>query len=196
MASVVRADGDPASDVVLAQPLFLPQDAGVSTTEQAQLTALLAAAQRNGYQLRVAVIARPADLGSVTALWHQPQNYARFLGQELSLNYNGPLLVVMPNGYGLYRTNGLSTREQSALSSLRAPGRELATGALVEIQHLAAASGHTLPAPPVTATGNRSPTDTIAWIVFAIGIILILLSWTASFRARPPRPSGERVSAT
>jgi hypothetical protein len=93
-----RADGDPASDVLLAQALFLPQDAGVPATEQAQLASLLAAAHHAGYNLRVALIARPADLGSVTALWHQPENYARFLGQEQSLNYTGALLVVMPGG--------------------------------------------------------------------------------------------------
>ena len=36
---------------------------------------------------RVAIIASPPDLGSVTELWHQPQNYARFLAQELTLIY-------------------------------------------------------------------------------------------------------------
>ena len=44
-----RADGDPASDVLLSQPLFLPQDAGVPATDQAQLASLLAAAHRAGY---------------------------------------------------------------------------------------------------------------------------------------------------
>ena len=52
------------------------------------------------------MIASPTDLGSVTELWRQPQNYARFLAQELSLLYRGPLLVVMPNGYGRYRLEG------------------------------------------------------------------------------------------
>ena len=93
-----RADGDPASDVLLAQPLYLPQDASVPPAEQTQLASLLAAAHQAGYDVRVALIAQPADLGSITALWRQPQNYARFLGQELSLNYTGALLVVMPTG--------------------------------------------------------------------------------------------------
>ena len=196
LARVAGADGDPASDVLLAQPLFLPQDAGLAATEQEQLDAVLAAARRVGYQLRVAVIAGAADLGSVTELWRQPQSYARFLGQELSLNYKGPLLVVMPNGYGLYRAGGLSTREQSALSTLPAPDRNLGTRALSAIQRLAAASGHSLPAPTATAPTNHSSTDTLAWIVFAIGAVLILLAWTASLRAQPPRLLGRRISST
>ena len=60
--------------------------------QQAQLVALLAAARRSGYQLRVALIASSTDLGSVTELWRQPQSYAQFLGQELSLVYRGPVL--------------------------------------------------------------------------------------------------------
>ena len=119
-----RADGDPASDVLLSQSLFLPQDAGVPATDQTQLASLLAAAHRADYNLRVALIAGPADLGSVTALWRQPRNYARFLGQELSLNYTGALLVVMPDGYGFYRPRGASASEQSVLNQLTPPGHE------------------------------------------------------------------------
>jgi hypothetical protein len=196
LATGARADGDPASDVLVSQRLFLPQAAAVSPTQQAQLTALLAAAGRDGYPVRVALIAGPGDLGSVTALWRQPQNYARFLGQELSLNYMGTLLVVMPNGYGLYRTRGLSDRAQTAVKTLTIPNRGLATGALIAVQRLAAASGHTLPATTATTTAIHGATDTMAWIVFTIGAILILMAWTASLRARPPRPSSRDISPT
>ncbi|HUO72320.1 MAG TPA: hypothetical protein VMU39_16240 [Solirubrobacteraceae bacterium] len=190
-----RADGDPASDVLLSQPLFLPQDAGVPATEQAQLASLLAAAHRAGYNLRVALIAGPADLGSVTALWHQPEDYARFLGQELSLNYTGAVLVVMPGGYGFYRPHGPSTSEQSALNQLTPPGKTLGTGALSAIRRLAAAAGHNLPAPTTATPTSRSSTDTLEWIVFAIGMLLIVVAWTASLRARPPRLFGGGSSA-
>ncbi len=95
------ADGDPASDVLATQPLFLPQDAGIALPRQGQLTALLRTAASSGYQVRVAIIATRSDLGSVTELWRQPQTYARFLDQELSLVYRGPLLVVMPDGFGV-----------------------------------------------------------------------------------------------
>ena len=196
LATTASADGDPASDVLLSQPLFLPQDAGVSASKQAQLASLLAASHRSGYQLRVALIAGPTDLGSVTALWRQPQNYARFLGQELSLNYNGLLLVVMPNGYGLYHPRGPSNSEQSAARGLPPPGRALGTAALTAIQRLAAAAGHPLSAPTSTAPANHSSTDVLGWIVFALGAFLILIAWTASLRARPPRPIGRGTSST
>jgi hypothetical protein len=100
------ADGDPASDVLYSQSVFLPQDAGTSSHQRAQLGAVLQAARRSGFHLKVALIASPADLGSVTELWRQPRNYAMFLGQELSLVYGGALLVVMPNGFGVYGRGG------------------------------------------------------------------------------------------
>ncbi len=185
-----------ASDVLLSQPLYLPQDAGVPATQQAQLTALLAAAHRSGYTLRVALIAEPADLGSVTELWRQPQNYAHFLGQELSLNYNGPLLVVMPNGYGLYQPHASPNKQASAVSALSPPGRNLGPGALGAIERLAAASGHNLPTPAATTPTNSHSNDTTASIVFGIGTIIIIIAWAASLRARPPRPFGGSISST
>lgn len=193
LAGSAHADGDPASDVLASQALFLPQDARVPPNQQAEIEALVAAATHNGFQIRVAMVASPNDLGSVTALWRQPKNYARFLGQELTLNYNGPLLVVMPDGYGLYQSRGPHANVQSALNTLIPPGRNLGTGALSAIQRLAAAAGHNLPTPTATTPANRGSTDTLAWIVFAIGGVLILLAWTASLRARPPRLSGGRI---
>jgi hypothetical protein len=73
-----RADGDPASDVLATQALFLPQDAGATPAQRAQLSALLATAARRGYPIAVALVAARGDLGSVTALWRQPETYARF----------------------------------------------------------------------------------------------------------------------
>ncbi|MGB8879815.1 MAG: hypothetical protein WCD11_26125, partial [Solirubrobacteraceae bacterium] len=94
------ADGDPGSDVLVYQPLFLASDAGISVSEQVKLGGLLQDAQRAGFPIRVAIISSPSDLGAVTALWQKPQTYAHFLGIELSLTYIGRLLVVMPNGFG------------------------------------------------------------------------------------------------
>ena len=197
-AGPALADGDPASDVLATQTLFLPQDAGLPVEEQTQLVALLAAAHHSGYQLRVALVASSADLGSVTELWRQPQNYAQFLGQELSLVYRGPVLVVMPNGFGLYRLNRPLTAEQSALVGIRAPTATggLGTAALTAIRRLAAASGHTLPVQRTTAPSTSSSTDTVSWLAFAIGTALIALAWTASLRAQPPHTRNRRTSPT
>ncbi|MBV9006759.1 MAG: hypothetical protein JO181_18980, partial [Solirubrobacterales bacterium] len=46
-AAPARADGDPASDVLATQLLYLPQDAGVPAAQQAQLGALLQTAARD-----------------------------------------------------------------------------------------------------------------------------------------------------
>ena len=194
-----RADGDPASDVLATQTLFLPQDAGIPSARQGQLAELLQTTARNGYQIRVAMIASRSDLGSVTELWRQPQTYARFLDQELSLVYHGPLLVVMPNGFGLYDPGSPRQPQPASLTEVRiAPGGAgLATATLSAIQRLAAASGHTVTIPPPTASSTPSGSgDTIAVIVFAVGAALVALAWTASLRARPPRlPARKHRSA-
>ncbi len=192
-AATARADGDPASDVLATQPLFLPQDAGIPLAQQNQLTALLGAAASSGYQLRVAIIASSTDLGSVTELWRQPQTYARFLGQELSLVYRGPLLVIMPNGFGLESLN------PAAPAGLKIPagGAGLGTVALTAIQHLADASGHSVPIPPATASTSASGgVGTIPLIALFIGAALIAVAWTASLRARPPRLRRGKASST
>jgi hypothetical protein len=180
-----RADGDPASDVLATETLFLPQDATVPRDQQAQLQATVAAAGRSGYPIRVALIASAGDLGSVTPLWRQPERYAQFLGEELSLIYRGQLLVIMPNGYGLYRTSGETRAEAAALANAGSPGAQLGAAALAAIQRVAAASGHTLAVTRASAPNTSSPTDPLPWIAFAIGAALVIVAWTASLRAKP-----------
>ena len=80
-------DGDPGSDVLVYQDLFVAGDAGLSVGQQTQLGNLLKTADRTGFPIRVAIISSPSDLGAVTALWRKPQAYAKFLGYELSLAY-------------------------------------------------------------------------------------------------------------
>ena len=94
------ADGDPASDVLVSEALFLPADAAIPARDQLRLVSLLDAAKQNGLPIRVAIISSPSDLGAVSELWDQPRAYARFLGFELSLTSQAQLLVVMPDGVG------------------------------------------------------------------------------------------------
>jgi len=100
-ASLARADGDPGSDVLVSQDLFVASDANASVKQQVALGALLQTAAGAGFPVRVAIVSSPYDLGAVTALWLKPRSYARFLGIELSLAYTQRLLVVMPNGFGI-----------------------------------------------------------------------------------------------
>lgn len=141
--SIAHADGDPGSDVLVYQPLFLASDAGVSVTQQVQLAGLLRATNQAGFPVRVAIIASGSDLGAVTALWRKPRAYARFLGLELSLAYKQRLLVVMPNGVG-FSWPGHSTASAYRLlantpSSHGAGG--LASAAQSAVRRLAAAAG-------------------------------------------------------
>jgi hypothetical protein len=187
-----RADGDPASDVLASQPLFVPADGGISAPGQSRLAGLLASARRSGFPIRVALIAAPADLGSVTELWRMPTAYARFLGQELSLLYRGPLLVVMPNGLGVYGVGeaAAATRTLSmTLDGFRAPGA-LVAATVGAVQRLAAAAGHHLTVPLAAApsdhgSGLRS-VDPGSWLALALGAVMVVLAWTTSLRARPP----------
>ena len=190
-AGLARADGDPASDVLVSQNAFVPSDASTTAGEQARLEAVLVAAARDGYPIRVALIASSSDLGSVTALWRQPQNYAHFLWQELSFAVHAPVLVVMPGGFGLYTGQSATAREQAALGRTRraAAGGGLATVAVTAVQNLAAAAGHPLPAAIVVPEGSPGAgsvgTDVVSWIVFGLGAVLIAVAWGASLRARP-----------
>ena len=143
---VARGDGDPGSDVLVFQPLFVGADAGISVAEQVRLGALLQTASRAGLPIRVAIISSRADLGAITELWGKPSAYARFLGLELSLAYQGRLLVVMPSGLG-FNWPGHSSGSASAYRVLEhvrpAPGgpalahaTEAAVGALAGAAHV------------------------------------------------------------
>jgi hypothetical protein len=189
------ADGDPASDVLASQPLFLPQDAAVSAADQQKLEGLLSGDAQVGLRLRVAIVASPGDLGSVTALWRRPAAYARFLGQELSLVYRGPLLVVMPNGYGFSQLDGQPVLGQSALAKLGAPGQKLGSAALTASLRIAAAEGHVITFSGVPRQRSRRSNDLAQWLVLATGAALMAVVWAASLRAKPLRLGRRRPSS-
>jgi hypothetical protein len=182
-----RADGDPASDVLATQSVFLPQDAGIPPAQQAQLEQLIGETARSGAPIRLAMIASPSDLGSITELWRQPAEYANFLGQELSLTYRGLLLVIMPNGFGLYEQGHSVSTEVAALRgvALHGSGTGLALTAADAVRRLAAAAGHPLALPRASATSPSGSANPTPWIVFALGLIAIAAAWIASLRARP-----------
>ena len=121
MTAPARADGDPASDVLLYQRIFFPYNppsSGDARALQQQVAAIYG--KRN--RIKVAVIASREDLGAIPSLFGHHREYARFLGQELRLNYIGPLLIIMPSGYGIYDGGRNTTAEQAVLAGLPAPG--------------------------------------------------------------------------
>jgi hypothetical protein len=125
----------------------------------------------------------------VTELWQQPALYARFLGQELSLTYSGPLLVVMPNGFGFFDQGGSVAPAQATLSRVpvHAPGAGFGASAVAAVRQLAAAAGHPVSLPRAASPNSTSGTNVLPWIAFGIGVVVIALAWVASLRARPVR---------
>jgi hypothetical protein len=188
------ADGDPASDVLLVRPLFQPLDVQIPPTVQSHLLGALAAAAHDGFPIRVALVGSAGDLGTVTSLWRRPGPYAEYLDYELSLDYSGQVLVVMPDGFGLWSPGHYTAGERSAFATLRPPGSTgaLASAALQAVRSLAAGAGHPLAGAPVatlTPAGTAGSSDAPAeWIAFLIGLALVGLAWGASLRARPLAP--------
>jgi cytochrome oxidase Cu insertion factor (SCO1/SenC/PrrC family) len=162
LSPAARADGDPGSDVLVYQNLFVAADANVSMQQQIQLGNLLAEADKDGFPVRVAVVSQADDLGAITALWRKPAAYASFLGTELSLAYAQRLLVVMPNGFGFNWPGHSAAAAYRVLDGLRigAGGPALATAAQDAVLALAHASGIRLAMPAAgTASGPAQGTQ-------------------------------------
>ena len=203
-APAARADGDPASDVLVSQSLYLPADAGVSAQELAQLNGVLGAVQRSGTPVRVAVIPSAYDLGSVDALWLKPETYARFLGVELSLIYKQALLIVMPNGFGLNWPGHSTATADARLSNIRigagprgfAAATEAAVRAVAASDHLPVVSSR--PADGGGGTGGIVIIAGAVAVLLTAGAVLLLVRrrrrGDPAVPARPPAPgSGRRL---
>ena len=185
LASVARADGDPASDYLLSKQVFLTSESTSESPAERQLVNAVQAANRSGFSIRVAIISTDYDLGSITELWHRPRIYARFLGLELSGVYKQRLLVVMPNGYGFNWPGHHTTAayRQLAKTPITANGGEngLLRAAQAAVGALAAAAGTNLTVAPHNsssrlATSSRSANGlliaaaALATILVALGI--------------------------
>jgi hypothetical protein len=198
LPSAAHADGDPASDFLITQQVFFGFGQNASASKQAELARLVQNAKAKGFEVRVALIGRPSDLGAVQVLWRRPQTYARFLGQELTLYYPRRLLIVMPNGYGIYRRDrGLAGEEQSALSGLPAPGSNLVAAAELAVQRLAALHGVTVE--PTGGSGgpnqNRERLEIVA-IVLAVLVALAIAKGIQVLAAYSPRCRAMTIRCT
>jgi hypothetical protein len=168
-----RADGDPASDVLLYQSAFFPYSAP-SASAKSDLLSTVAAAKRAGFPIRVAVIQARQDLGADPELFGTPQLYARFLDSELlSANYLGVLIVVMPQGVGIAGGGKLIDHKQTfkprpigklqkALAQVPPPHTTdpdtlTATG-VTAVRVVARAAGHPIPGKIPTVKAPANPT--------------------------------------
>ena len=175
---VASANGDPASDYLLVRDVFFPFDAKIDSKAAERLQKTIDAGKKVDFRIRVAAILRPADLGTAFSLFRKPQQYAQFLGKELSFVYRDRLLVVMPNGYG-YAVNGEPMPATArALQRLAPPGADATTettSATAAIRALAAAEGKRIVLPK--GSGNRDRLIIAAAALAALALVAGLVVW-------------------
>lgn len=172
-----HADGDPASDYLITQQVFLPYDTKIPKSDQQVLAGIVADAHRKGYPIRVALIGSNYDLGSVTILWKQPRRYAKFLATELQFVHKDPLLTVMPNGMGFYWVGRKPAGENEQLAKITiAPGGSgLAQAAVKGVQRLAADRGlHLTPVKVAVAKPSHRTRDDRLLIVAVLAALLVV----------------------
>jgi hypothetical protein len=201
--AAARADGDPASDVLLTDTVYLPYTPPSAAVTR-DLRGVIASARSAGTPLRVAVIAARRDLGAVPDYYARPGEYARFLSGELgALNQfqhptpggtqpeRDPLIVVMPAGFG---TSGFPPGADAQLRDIDLSGDVspdgLAKAAGFAVQELAKKSGHPIAAvfkrPPGSGGGGGS-----ALVPLLVGLGLLVLAVVAVFfRLRAQSPGG------
>lgn len=170
-----QANGDPASDGLITQQVFLPFEAPISKSAADELTKTVAAANKQGYTIRVAVIAFTGDLGTAVSLWGHPQDYSKFLGSELVFAYSNRLLVAMPAGFGFYRGKEPVAKEVRVLAKLP-PGKTptaLTESTTQAVRALAAANGVVPPKFSSGSTAWRDRTIIAAAVLLALLVIFL-----------------------
>jgi hypothetical protein len=183
------ANGDPASDVLLAQDVFYPFQPKVSSGLEAAMSAALRGARSVGLDLKVAIIGTPEELGVVPNLFGHPQAYAQFLDREISFNRPQPLLVVMPAGFAVARAGPpAALAGMSVDMAHRSYG--LTRSAILAVVALARARGHPIatPAIPPYSTGDGG---TPALVIFGVPAAVLILGGLVAMRVGKARRSQE-----
>jgi hypothetical protein len=186
--AAARANGDPASDYLLVQSIFLPFDAKVDPDVTARLADVIREADKAGFRTRVAVIRTRYDLGTAFSLYNKPQKYAEFLGLELSFQYRDRLLVVMPNGFGSSISGRPEPAGIRALKGMPGPGTDVTKeveAATTAIRRQAAAAGHVLPASS-SGGGSSANRDRLTIAAGATALVALLAAIVFYRRGRTP----------
>jgi hypothetical protein len=183
--AAARANGDPASDYLLLQSIFLPFNAKVDHDVTERLTKTITEAGKADFPIKVAVIGSRYDLGTAFSLYNKAQRYSEFLGLELSFQYRDRLLVVMPNGYG-YSINGKPNPAGiEVVAKLPPPGKDATKqveGATVAIRRLAAAKGIVLS----SGGGGTETRDRLVIAAGAVALVALLAAIVFYRRERAP----------
>ena len=185
--SAARADGDPASDVLLFQDAYLPNFPPPSEAETDTLTRLLAELRGDDFAMKVAVISSTGDLGANPELFGNPADYVNLLAHEIAFRVRNPhLLVVMPTGMA---GRNLGPDAESILASIEidteAETDGLVRAAIEAVAKIASANGHATEVPDIeedpefgAGDGGRSYLALyfVAGLLVTLGLSLVAVS--------------------
>ena len=171
------ADGDPASDVLITDDIFVPYERP-SADQVAKLRGVIEAARGAGQPVRVAVIHSARDLGAVTNLYGHPQEYATLLARELQNpvepgqeGHGEPLIIVMPAGFG---TKNVPPEVDRRLRGAEVPSDaspdELVAAAGWGVQEMARISGR-----PIREEFEEPKGDDAGGALVAVLVVVALL---------------------
>jgi hypothetical protein len=191
--SSALADGDPASDVLLASTLYTPVGQKISPPVQQQLQRTIIEADAAGLRVRVALILDRTDLGAVPQLFGHPAKYVRLLAAELYYAWKDTVIAVQPSGIGVQNIKPLAPAQTLADSihvAQPATADALARAADTAIRKLAAQKGLKLGASaPASSSGQRSTTPYVVGAV-VIAILAVALAVQLNRRMKRARRRG------
>lgn len=202
------SDGDPASDYLVGTNVFFPLQPPPPAAAAA-LDRQVRAVYGRRFRIKVAVIGTKVDLGAVPSLFNRPSEYAKFLGFELRLYYIGPLLIVMPAGFGIYDGGRPTAAEERVLAGMRVKGSSSedlvvsardATGALLVAGALRSKDILAPAAAPMTVTGRRGRPMRLTYTVFddsgRSSVLLEVLAGSSTVATLPVAMRPVRLGAT
>lgn len=190
--ATVRADGDPASDVLIFQDAYLPYFPAPSDAEAETLTRLLADLRERGFPVKVALIHNRGDLGANPDMFNRPDDYVRLLDRHIRFHARqARLLVVMPAGMAGF---GLGPEAQEIIDSIEidaaAESDGLARAAIEAVARIASASGHDTPVPEIATdpeSGDGPPVAllVVAGLLVALGVGFVAIALRVRARRSP-----------
>ena len=199
--AAVLADGDPASDVLITDDIFVPYERP-SENQVSKLRGVIQQAREAGQPVRVAVIHSARDLGAVTNLYGHPQEYANLLARELQNpveadqeGHGEPLIIVMPAGFG---TKNVPPEVDRRLRGAEVPSDaspdELVAAVGWGVQELARISGRPIGEQFDEPKGDPA-TGVLVTVLVIVGL-LVLVGALVFVRMRSgDAPEGEEATA-
>ena len=172
--ATARADGDPASDFLLFGPYYVPLQPPPAKSVRDELNALLRGAATQKKPLRVAVIRSKEDLGAFPQLFGKPKDYARLLSNEIAFAYKGPLLIVMPGGFG---TRHISADREKLLAGIKidSTSPDAMTRTTIDASRalLSAAGVDVSKIAPPPAAASSGGTSVWVWVAIGAGVLVL-----------------------